>query len=262
MQVDIIGIEDVLKYIEATKLSKFTVQRSNGAGYIPCYECIDSETNANAVNEFRKWAEIVKNNMAYKLNCFDMAEVIIDANGNEKLKKSNKRSGKMECTFVLNQGYQNSFAGNKTEQLEHQHFDMADFRKQVIKEIAEQNEKNEILNEIKSMKLELAQLKQLDEEEEEEDEKPTIAGIPSDQITQIMGLVNMFRGSQSPPVINGADEIADFTDLDIKKANLNKAIKILYKYDPNLDTDLLKLSQLAETKTDTFNMLITTLRSM
>jgi hypothetical protein len=261
MQVDIIGIDDVLRYIEATKLSKFTVQRSSGAGYIPCFECIDSETNANAVNEFRKWAEIVKNNMAYKLNCFDIAEVIIDANGNEKLKKSNKRSGKMECTFVLNQGHQNSFAGNKNEQVEHQHFDMADFRKQVIKEIAEQTEKNEILAELKSMKLEIAELRQLDNLEEEE-EVSKIAGIPTDQITQIMGLVNMFRPNQQPPVINGVEEVADFTDLDIKKANINKAIKILYKYDPNLDTDLLKLSNLAETKTETFNMLITTLRSM
>ena len=77
-----------------------------------------------------------------------------------------------------------------------------------------------------------------------------------------MGLVNMFRNNQQPPVINGVDEVAEFTYLDIKKANINKAIKILYKYNPNLDTDLLKLSQLAETKTDTFNMLITTLRSM
>ena len=91
MQVDIIGIDDVLKYIEATKLSKFTVQRSSGAGYIPCFECIDSESNANAINEFRKWAEIVKNNMAYKLNCFDVAELIIDSNGNEKIKKAINR---------------------------------------------------------------------------------------------------------------------------------------------------------------------------
>ena len=63
MQVDIIGTDDVLKYIEATKLSKFTVQRSNGSGYIPCFECIDSESNSNAINEFKKWAELIKNNI-------------------------------------------------------------------------------------------------------------------------------------------------------------------------------------------------------
>jgi len=260
MQVDIIGIDDVLKYIEATKLSKFTVQRSSGAGYIPCFECIDSESNANAINEFRKWAEIVKNNMAYKLNCFDVAELIIDSNGNEKIKKSNKRSGKMECTFVLNQGYANNFGSNKSEQMEQSHFDMNDFKKQVIKELAEQNEKNEILNEIKALRQKFSDLEE--EEEEEEEKQSGIAGIPSEQISQIMGLVNLFKGNQAPPVINGVDEVADFTEMEIKKQNINKAIKILYKYDKNLDTDLLKLSQLAETKTETFNMLITTLRGM
>ena len=261
MQVDIIGIEDVLKYIEATKLSKFTVQRQSGAGYIPCFECIDSESNANAVNEFRKWAEIVKNNMPYKLNCFDIAEIVLDANGNEKLKKSNKRSGKMECTFVLNQGYGNNLSGNKTEQVEHNNFDMVEFRKQIVREISEQQAQNEMLKKMEALEQRIANY-EAGEEEEEEEEKPNIAGIPSDQITQIMGIVNMFRNSNQPPVINGVEETADFTDLELKKQNLNKAIKILYKYDPNLDTDLLKLSQLAETKTDTFNMLITTLRSM
>jgi hypothetical protein len=259
MQVDIIGTDDVLKYIEATKLSKFTVQRSNGSGYIPCFECIDSESNSNAINEFRKWSELIKNNIAYKLSCFDVAEVITDANGNEKIKKSNKRSGKMECTFVLNTNGAN-FGSTKNDHNEMQSFDMNDFKKQVIREIAEKNEQNEILNEIRSLKQKFAEL----EEEEEEEEKPgsSIAGIPSEQITQILGLVNMFRGNQQPPVINGVDEVADFSELDIKKQNINKAINILYKYDKNLDTDLLKLSNLAETKTDTFNMLINTLRSM
>lgn len=259
MQVDIIGTEDVLKYIEATKLSKFTVQRSNGSGYIPCFECIDSESNINAINEFRKWSELIKNNIAYKLSCFDVAEVITDANGIEKIKKSNKRSGKMECTFVLNTNVAN-FGAAKNDYNETQSFDMNDFKKQVIREIAEKNEQNEILNEIRSLKQKFAEL----EEEEEEEEKPgsSIAGIPSEQITQILGLVNMFRGNQQPPVINGVDEISDISETDIKKQNINKAINILYKYDINLDTDLLKLSNLAETKNDTFNMLINTLRSM
>ena len=36
----------------------------------------------------------------------------------------------------------------------------------------------------------------------------------------------------------------------------------LFKNDPELDSDLLKLAELSETKKDTFKMLITTLRSM
>jgi hypothetical protein len=255
MQVDIIGIDDVLKYIEATKLSKFTVQRQNGAGYIPCFECLDSETNANAVNEFSKWATIIKNNMPYKLSVFDVAEVIMDANGNEKIKKSSKRSGKMECTFILNQGY-NNVGSNKNEPIEH--FDTNDFRKQVIKEIAEQNEKNEILNEIREMKKRFAEL---DEEEDEEPvEDGSIGGISGNQISQIMGLVNLFK-QQTNPSLNGIAE-PNIIDINIQKDNINKAIKILYKNNKQLDTDLLKLAELSETKKETFTMLLQTLRNM
>lgn len=257
MQVDIIGIDDVVKYIEATKLSKFTVMRQNGAGYIPCFECLDSESNLNAINEFRKWAEIIRNNIPYKISCFDIAEIVLDANGNEKIKKSKNRSGKMECTFVLNHngiGYNI----NKNE-IENVPVDENELRRKIIKEISEQQEKNEILNEIKALRLKFAEL---EEEEEEEKQSTNIAGIPAEQITQIMGLINMFKGGQQQPIINGVDDVDNTNELEIKKQNINKAIKILYKYDKNLDTDLLKLSNLAETKTETFNMLITTLRSM
>lgn len=71
-----------------------------------------------------------------------------------------------------------------------------------------------------------------------------------------MGLINMFKTNDNKAIINGID--ANQT----KKDNLNKAIKILYKYDNQLDIDLLKLSELAETKTETFNMLINSLRTM
>jgi hypothetical protein len=252
MQVDIIGIDDVLKYIEATKLSKFTVQRQNGAGYIPCFECLDSESNSNAVNEFSKWATIIKNNMPYKLSVFDVAETIVDANGNEKIKKSGRRSGKMECTFVLNSGYSN-FGATKNEPIEQ--IDQNEFRKQIIKEIAEQNEKNEILNEIKALRLKFTELEE--EEEEEEETNKNGIGISGDQISQIMGLVNLFKEQQNPS-LNGINTV----DVNIQKDNINKAIKILYKNNNQLDTDLLKLAELSENKKDTFNMLLQTLRNM
>jgi hypothetical protein len=93
------------------------------------------------------------------------------------------------------------------------------------------------------------------DEEDEEEEDNSVAGIQPDQIAQIMGLVNMFKNS-SPAILNGTEEQGTRTE------NINKAIKILYKHDKSLDTDLLKLAEIAETKTETFKMLINTLRSM
>jgi len=48
----------------------------------------------------------------------------------------------------------------------------------------------------------------------------------------------------------------------IQVENINRAIKTLSKYDTDLDSDLLKLANLAETNTPTFQMLLKTLRSM
>ena len=53
MNADIYGIDNILKYIEATRLTKFTIQKAGANGsYIPVFECIDSETNGQALNEF------------------------------------------------------------------------------------------------------------------------------------------------------------------------------------------------------------------
>jgi len=95
------------------------------------------------------------------------------------------------------------------------------------------------------------------EEEEEEKEVNGISPDMAQQMAQIMGIINMFKKPNTPPTINGAEE----TQSNFKE-NINKALKTLYKYDKNLDTDLLKLSEIAENKPDTFNMLINTLRQM
>ena len=72
-----------------------------------------------------------------------------------------------------------------------------------------------------------------------------------------MGLVNLFKQQQNPS-LNGIEPV----DINIQKENINKAIKILYKNNKQLDTDLLKLAELSETKKDTFDMLLQTLRNM
>lgn len=260
IQTDIVGTENVCKYIQATKFSKFSiskVQAGTNGNNISVFDLIDSTSNEQAVETFRNWAEFMNNNLPYKIVCFDEIETTQDANGVEKIKKIKSKVGKSSVTFCLNQAQFNTFASsNNKDNDTHTHsFDLVELRKSIIKDIAEQQEKNEILQEIKALHQKFAEL----EEEEEEEEKPQgIAGIDANQLTQIMGLVNLFKGQSNPPVLNGLEE----TTNEEFKNNINKAIKTLYKYDKNLDKDLLKLSELAETKTETFNMLLTTLRSM
>ena len=259
MQTDITGLDNVCKYIQATKFSKFSISKvsvgTNGNN-ISVFDLIDSNSNEHAVETFRSWAEFMNNNLPYKIICFDEVEIIQDANGTEKIKKLKAKAGKSSVTFCLNQNNHNTFASNSNgKDTDSNSFDLVEFRKSIINDITEAREKNEILQEIKNLHSKFAEL----EEEESDDDEPEqkgLAGIDANQIAQIMGLIQMFKGNQTPPILNGVDDEPDF------KTNIKKAINILYKHDKELDKDLLKLGELAETKPDTFKMLITTLRGM
>jgi hypothetical protein len=257
MQTDITGLENVCKYIQATKFSKFSISKvsvgTNGNN-ISVFDLIDSNSNENAVETFRTWAEFMNNNLPYKIICFDEVEIIQDANGTEKIKKLKAKAGKSSVTFCLNQNNHNTFASNSNSKDNDNNsaFDLVEFRKSIINDITEARDKNEILQEIKNLNAKFAEL----EEEEEEEENKGLAGIDANQLGQIMGLIQMFKGNQPPPILNGVEDETDF------KTNIKKAINILYKHDKELDKDLLKLGELAETKPDTFKMLITTLRGM
>ena len=253
MQVDIIGVENVLKYIESTKKTKFSIYRATGTNgaYMPVFECLESDSNTNAISKFNDWASVVNNNVPYKLVLYDYAEVTINEDGSKKIKKAVERNGKMESIFILNNTFTQGGPPNQTTQVNNGGYDLAALRDSIINDLAKKNEESAILREIAELR---QRFMDMDTEEEEEEEE-NIAGIKPEQVAQIMGLVNMFKQS-APATLNGTVEQGTRTD------NINKAIKILYKHDKSLDTDLLKLAEIAETKSETFNMLITTLRGM
>ena len=255
--IDIIGLDNILKYIEASKLSKFTICRANANGnFVPVFECLNSNNNETAVNEFRRWAEVINNNVPYKIMLFDFAEFTTDDNGNVKPIKSKGKSGKIESIFVINSVPQTSYQPQNDKL--NGGYDLASLRAEIINEISKKQEENAILKEIAELKQKFAELDEEEEEEEEEETQNGIAGINGEQLNQIMGLINMFKQTNQPNAINGTVE----TDNETFKVNINKAIRILYKHDKQLDSDLLKLSEIAENKPDMFKMLLSTLRTM
>ena len=251
--LDIIGTENVLKYIETSKLSKFTIDANKSGHYICVFECINSNSNETALNEFSKWADFINPNQTYKITLFDVVEVSEDFNGLTKIKKTKNKNNKMSATFILNESY-NTKAPNVNG---NQNFDEETLLRKLTDKIVKEQSENQILNEIKNLSERLNRIELEEEEEEEEESENTIGGIKSSQIEQIMGLVNLFK-NQTQPQMNGNMETDLKTDF---KENINKAIKILYKNNKQLDKDLLKLAELSENKPETFNMLVNTLRN-
>lgn len=254
MNVDFIGVENVSKAIELSKLTKFTIYRASEKGhYTPIFECVDSDSNETAVEQFNELAKLLNPYIQYKITLFDFAEINEDSNGKPILKKAKHNTKKHYFTFTLNTAPSLQPSQQPTTQT--LGLDVASLRADILKELSKSQEENLILKEIAELKKKFAEL---DEEEEEEEEENGLAGIDKNQLGQIIGLINMFKPQNQPPTINGTDEKTP----DVFKSNINKAIKTLYKYNKQLDTDLLKLSEIAESKPDTFNMLLSTLRSM
>ena len=251
MQTDYQGANGVANLIEITGLTKFRISRVGiNKNSVPIYEHIGTGSNDKELSKFLQWASLTDKSLPYEMELFNSKEDSIE-NGEEIY---NKKQGKiLRFTFCLNKeertantnGVQNNNnSGNVTELIENA----------LLKQKA-MYENNELMKKLETMEAKLNEYI-AEEEEEEEEEKAEINGLNSPAMINLLGLLNkMLSGNNKPKtVINGLqnDQIT----------NINKAIKILSKYDSELDSDLLKLANLAENNTATFEMLLKTLRNM
>jgi hypothetical protein len=97
VNVDIIGVEAVLKMLQQTNLKKFIVySQGSGKGAIPKYECTHTSSNSAALKCFKDWANNVlmfnqTSAQSYDLLCFDTVDEI----------DSEKRTNKVRFSFAL-----------------------------------------------------------------------------------------------------------------------------------------------------------------
>ena len=89
--LDIIGTENVVKYIETSKLTKFTIDANKSGHFICVFECINSSSNEVAINEFSKWADFINPNQTYRITLFDVVDQSIDEQSGILKTKKNKK---------------------------------------------------------------------------------------------------------------------------------------------------------------------------
>jgi|LakMenE01Jun11ns_1017448.scaffolds.fasta_scaffold9889368_2 hypothetical protein len=253
MEVDVIGIDNVIENIKLTGLTKFSIDRvGSSKNTLPIYELLNSNSNDKAVIEFRKWANIYNNSIPYKITLFNKLETAVDEFGNEKNIKSKGKAEKAEFYFRINESPSNLSYGTQNYNLS----GVAD-RETIRREILKENDENEIKNQIANLSSKIDKMMS-EEEEEEEEEKSVLEGLNGINIANIVTLLQGLNLMKAPvkQAINGIDDNSEF------KTNINKAIKTLYKNNPKLDSDLLKLADISETNPSMFNMLLNTLRTM
>ena len=248
MEADIIGLNKILDCIKGSSFTKLAVYRyPQNSGNIPVFERLNAKSNHELVKDFNEWGKNIDNSVIYEINLFDNVLVSFDENGQEKLKRDNAKNNKAKFYIQFKKDTNNNNYSNGSNN------DMATIVGLVSENLRKSQEDNLILKELAELKSKITIM----EEEEEEEEQTGLAGLKPENIGQFISAIQMLSGNKSQPtttVINGV--------IEEKKENIKKAIGILYKYDPDLDQDLLKLSSLAENNNATFKMLLTTLRNM
>jgi hypothetical protein len=249
MEADIIGLNKILDCIKGSSFTKLAVYRyPQNSGNIPVFEKLNAKSNHELVKDFNDWGKNIDNSVIYEINLFDNVLVSFDENGQEKLKRDNAKNGKAKFYIQFKKDSNNNSYSNGSNNT-----DMATIVGLVSENLRKSQEDNLILKELAELKNKITIM----EEDEEEEEETGLAGLKPENIGQFISALQMLSGNNSQPtktVINGV--------MEEKKENIKKAISILYKYDPDLDQDLLKLSSLAENNNATFKMLLTTLRNM
>jgi len=249
MEADIIGLNKILDCIKGSNFTKLAVYRyPQNSGNIPVFEKLNAKTNHELVKDFNEWGKNIDNSVVYEINLFDDVLVSFDENGQEKLKRNNAKNGKAKFFIQFKKDNNNNSYINGSSNT-----DMANIVGLVSENLRKSQEDNLILKELAELKTKITIM----EEDDDEEEETGLAGLKAENIGQFIAALQMLSGNVSQPttsVINGV--------LEEKKENIKKAIGILYKYDPDLDQDLLKLSSLAVNNNATFKMLLTTLRNM
>jgi hypothetical protein len=250
-----------------TKLLRFIIYRQNaGKGSTPVYDCSHTTSNTQAVKCFKDWGTNIlqfnpNNFLCYEMLAFNDFE---DAGGDEQNRNPNetngqqgKKKGKMRISFALNAAGNGAF-----NQMPNQNnAPQIDIEAAIQKGIESALMKKE-LEELRAFKREV--------EDEDEDEDEQDGGDVLDKVAAIINGLKEAGKNEMADQING-DEMAGMTeiknkhglspdDLRIKNANIKKAVNVLFKHNKNLDSDLLKLADLAENNPIVFKMILSKLR--
>jgi hypothetical protein len=247
MITDYTGAEAVKMLIEHTGLSKFVISRvAAHKNSLPVFEHIEKGGVDKAVTAFIKFAQIADNNIAYEMRLFNSLEDS-EAVGEEV---RNKKQGKvLAFTFCLNKEQQYT---QQTTTPVNQNINVSEAIENALLKYQKQQTESELLRRIEALDAKINATIEEDNEEEEEE----LNGLNNPQILNLISLLgNVFNPKPQTTVINGIDD-------DNKIKNINQAIKILHKYDSEIDTDLLKLANIAENNNLMFNTLLKTLRNM
>ena len=271
MQVDVIGISAVANLIRQSNLNKFVINRYGApVSAAPVFEHLTGTQNKRAVEAFEAWAQNVlnsnpNNTQAYDLLLFnndDELEADDDANDLPlaKAKRGKAKTNKLRIYFSLANAQGGAYGGIGNAG--------GDFvkREDIAKVIAETVEKNELIRQNKELSDRLTALENFDDDDDDDDDvngAPDTLGRVERLFDKLVTFTGHTAAKEPEPAAVGSPEDATTAEQKERiRANIQAAIKRLYKADKELDKDLLKLADIAEKNPNQFNFFMNALRKM
>jgi len=255
MEVDFIGKTAVCSFIAQTGLNQFIIQKVGAAkNSTPLFTFTDNKTTGKAVEEFSRFANSINQTQPYEMLLFNNIDELKEDEDTTQYERR-KKSKMVRFTFQLKEDKQQSdisdpktlFAG-------------------LLNEFKQEQSNNALLAEIKELKAKIEAAEEEEEEEEEEESPQILGGLSLKDVDGILARLAAYGVIKAPiqqqQNATLAGDQATQSELDIKKANIEKAVNILYQYDPQLDTDLLKLASVAEKNKALFDIILQQLRNM
>jgi hypothetical protein len=282
--VDAIGVQSIAAMIKLSNLQKISISKyASGKTAIPVYEDNDSKTNDRIVKAFTDWATNILHGNPYNDTVYEvllynepLQEEPDEADEKEKekvkVKRGYSRANKMRFCIQL---YRPGTAPGVEKVIE---------KVEACKQINEGLKPEQISDIVKTMLMENEVMRRLTLVEIE------LRGV-HERIDEVIDEIEEL--SEDLEEINGAgvngthvdnerhyfDKMIDLLNVkaagdtklagtetenepSVVKANINKAIAILYKHDKKIDQHLLKLANLAETKPELFTQVIAQLEKM
>lgn len=282
MSIDVVGINSVANLIRQSGLTKFIIYREgSGKGSVPVFENIYCDSNAKAKDSFTDWANNIltsnpTNTTVYEILLFDERALLDEDTDEEeeepvtreRPKRSKKKSNRIRFRFQLSTSNLPVVNGVQSQGLTVE--DVKRLLDETIVKVERERQQNEILQRLK-------RLEEGDEDEDEEDEEEDVER-EQDTLGRVEKLFDRVESwgkfgakksaeksisepEKKPEAVSGVEDISKKVGRDVK-ANINKAITKLYKYDKDLDLDLLKLAEMAEKDQAQFTMFVNALRKM
>lgn len=248
--VDSVGIHATASIIKQSGLQKLSIQKYGAAkGSLPVFEDVSSKTNDRVVKSFTDWAGTILqgnpyNDTVYEAVLFNEVDNDDEETEGAPVKRGYAKRNKMKFAFQLFRAGQ----GESKQEVTGQPMS----NEATIQALYQKLKDDEVLKRLEALE------KRLDEYEEEEEEEAQAGGVSEQSMATIEKFIGLLSQKNTKQQVNGTDE----RDTKEVTANINKAVKILWQYDKQLDKHLLKLANMAENNNALFNQVISQLDLM